>query len=75
MPLNTAILVAMGTSFILGVIFCLFVLEATRERITGIITGLGLVALFSFNIFIRMKLILGAIPELFACSSQTSTTG
>ena len=72
-PLNAAILVAMGTSFALGVIFCLFVWEAGHQRVTGIITGLGLVVLFSSSIFLRTKLIFAATRDLIARSALSST--
>ena len=69
-PLNAEILVAMGTSFMLGLLFCLFVYETRHERSSGIICGLGLVTLFFFSVVRRTKLIFAATREIFAKSPQ-----
>jgi hypothetical protein len=71
-PLNAAILVAMGTSFMLGVVFCLFIWEAWHERLMTILTGLGLVVLFSYGVFHRTKRIFAAIRELITRSVPTN---
>jgi hypothetical protein len=65
-PLNAAILVAMGTSFMLGVVFCLFVWEACHERLMIGLSGLGLVVLFTYSAFHRAKRIFAAIRDLMA---------